>query len=122
MTLQELKKLAEAASKEDAKGADWLMDNEGWVWASDYWGYQSFIAAANPQTILALIGRLEQALELVELQHVALNNLFDDYKQLADSGDAGHWSLEDIPEGKEAIEALDAYERFVSLETVAKGE
>ena len=40
--------------------------------------------------------------ELVE----ALQALFDDYKRLADSGDAGNWSLEDLPVGQQAIAAL----------------
>lgn len=37
----------------------------------------------------------------------ALQCLFEDYKQLADSGDAGNWSLEDIPAGKKAINAIN---------------
>ena len=36
----------------------------------------------------------------------ALKDLFDDYKQLVDSGDVGNWSLEDIPAGKKAMLAL----------------
>lgn len=40
--------------------------------------------------------------ELVE----ALQALFDDYKRLADSGDAGNWSLEDLPVGQQALAAL----------------
>lgn len=37
----------------------------------------------------------------------ALQALFDDYKELADSGDAGFWSLEDTPVGKQALAALE---------------
>ena len=37
----------------------------------------------------------------------ALQALFDDYKELADSGDAGLWSLEDTPVGKQALAALE---------------
>lgn len=36
----------------------------------------------------------------------ALQVLFDDYKSLADSGDAGFWSLEDTPYGQQALTAI----------------
>ena len=36
----------------------------------------------------------------------ALERLFSSYKMLADSGDAGFWSLESLPEGMQAMEAL----------------
>ena len=36
----------------------------------------------------------------------ALQALYDDYKQLADSGDAGFWRLEDCDVGKQAMAAL----------------
>lgn len=36
----------------------------------------------------------------------ALQALFDDYKALADSGDAGNWSLEDMECGKAALAAI----------------
>jgi hypothetical protein len=36
----------------------------------------------------------------------ALSELFRSYKQLADSGDAGNWSLEDQDQGKQALAAL----------------
>lgn len=36
----------------------------------------------------------------------ALEVLYDDYKALADSGDAGFWSLEDMDCGKQALAAL----------------
>lgn len=38
---------------------------------------------------------------------VALQALYDSYKELADSGDAGFWSLEDTPVGKQALAALE---------------
>lgn len=38
----------------------------------------------------------------------ALQALFNSYKNLADSGDAGYWSIEDQPEGKQALAALAA--------------
>lgn len=37
----------------------------------------------------------------------ALQCLFDNYKQLADSGDAGNWRLEDEPAGKKALNAIN---------------
>lgn len=37
---------------------------------------------------------------------LALRALFDDYKQLADSGDAGFWKLEDLDVGKQALAAI----------------
>jgi hypothetical protein len=36
----------------------------------------------------------------------ALQVLFSDYKFLADSGDAGFWSLEDTDEGQQALAAI----------------
>lgn len=36
----------------------------------------------------------------------ALESLFASYKELADSGDAGFWAIEDKPEGKQAIAAI----------------
>lgn len=38
--------------------------------------------------------------------HAALAALFADYKQLADSGDAGNWKLEEQDVGKQALAAL----------------
>lgn len=38
--------------------------------------------------------------------YAALEELFIRYKQLADCGDAGNWSLEDTPQGKQALAAL----------------
>jgi hypothetical protein len=37
----------------------------------------------------------------------ALRELFDDYKRLADSGDAGFWRLEETESGKKALAALE---------------
>lgn len=53
-----------------------------------------------------LLEVLDERAQLV----TALRDLFDSYKSLADSGDAGNWSLEDLDEGKAAIAALAATE------------
>ena len=37
----------------------------------------------------------------------ALQCLFNNYKRLADSGDAGNWRLEDEPAGKKALNAIN---------------
>ena len=37
----------------------------------------------------------------------ALQCLFENYKQLADSGDAGNWRLEDEPAGRKALRAIN---------------
>lgn len=37
----------------------------------------------------------------------SLQELFAHYKELADSGDAGNWKLEDEPVGKKAMAAID---------------
>ncbi|NTG61800.1 hypothetical protein G6L45_16085 [Agrobacterium rhizogenes] len=36
----------------------------------------------------------------------ALKALFEDYKNLADSGDAGNWKLENLEVGKRALAAI----------------
>lgn len=48
---------------------------------------------------MALIAAAPELLE-------ALQCLFDDYKELADSGDAGNWRVEDKPAGKKALHAI----------------
>jgi hypothetical protein len=40
----------------------------------------------------------------------ALKELFADYKQLADSGDAGNWRLEETEAGAKALAAIAAVE------------
>ena len=43
----------------------------------------------------------------------ALHLLFNDYKQLADSGDAGNWSLEETEVGRQTLDILN---KFKSIE------
>lgn len=40
----------------------------------------------------------------------ALKRLFEDYKRLADSGDAGNWALEDMNVGRQALAAIQKAE------------
>lgn len=48
---------------------------------------------------MALIAAAPELLE-------ALQCLFENYKALADSGDAGNWRLEDEPAGQKALHAI----------------
>lgn len=65
----------------------WIATMDSWDKAVDHEANAKLIAAAP------------------ELLH-ALQVLFDSYKQLVDSGDAGNWRLEDHKEGQLAIEAI----------------
>lgn len=89
----ELKRLAEKVRELDVVGDD----------DHDYDPLDEAIermqSAANSKNILALIEENDRLYD-------ALRALFDSYKGLADSGDAGFWSLEDQPEGRQAIAAL----------------
>lgn len=58
---------------------------------------------AGESSQLANAKLIASAPELLE----ALQLLFASYKQLADSGDAGNWAIEDYPEGKAAIAAIN---------------
>jgi hypothetical protein len=66
---------------------------------------QHISAASTADVILAMPEIAEAQARIAELE-AALRVLFDDYKQLADCGDAGNWRLEDTPEGKQAMLAL----------------
>lgn len=69
---------------------DGVKDGE-WVW-----GRCTTPSEADARLIAA-------APELLE----ALVSLFESYKSLAGSGDAGHWKIENQPEGKQALAAID---------------
>ena len=73
---------------------DVVREEDGAVIARTF-AYADSQAAVNAHQ-LAASGALYDALEV----------LFRSYKQLADSGDAGNWSLEDLDEGKQALAAL----------------
>jgi hypothetical protein len=65
-----------------------------WIATMDSWD-----GAVNHEVNAKLIAAAPDLLH-------ALNLLFDSYKSIADSGDAGNWRLEDTAEGKLAIEAI----------------
>lgn len=71
-------------------GNDWVE-----IWSPD-WPDTEEKQEANAKLILS-------APELLE----SLQELFAHYKELADSGDAGNWKLEDEPVGKKAMAAID---------------
>jgi hypothetical protein len=65
-------------------------------------GRHEAVAAHVLNTVAANFHLVEAAPALL----AALETLFADYKQLADSGDAGNWALEDTDAGKTAIAAI----------------
>lgn len=65
----------------------------------DRGGAKSFYVGNETIANARLIAAAPDLLEALEV-------LFADYKQLADSGDAGFWKLEDTDEGKQAMAAL----------------
>lgn len=64
---------------------------------------ESELAKSNAAFIVRAVNSHEQLV-------TALRDLFDSYKRLADSGDCGNWSVEDLDEGKAALAALAAAE------------
>lgn len=58
------------------------------------------------QQLVDEIGELESKSQELLL---ALEELFADYKALADSGDAGNWRIEDLPVGKRAMAVIADY-------------
>ena len=71
-------------------------------------------ASANARRIVscvnALAGKPDPAAYVAAMDAAvdALQALFDNYKELADSGDAGNWYLENQPVGKQALAALQS--------------
>jgi hypothetical protein len=59
-------------------------------------------AVTNPTELEANAHLIAAAPDLL----AALKALFADYKALADSGDAGHWSLEGLAVGQQALAAI----------------
>lgn len=64
---------------------------------------------AQPENDKLADDAIAHAINHVDALCDALQLLFDDYKELADSGDAGNWKLEETDVGMEAIAALNAY-------------
>lgn len=64
--------------------------------------HDSIVAELNQRLIERTQG---MGNKIAELRN-ALSILFQAYKGLADSGDAGHWRLEDTDAGKVAMAAL----------------
>jgi len=85
----------------------WKIDQRT-VYALDVYGVNRFYASVHgvhtPTAEIEANARLIAAApNLLE----ALEELFSSYKQLADSGDAGNWSVEELPEGVKALAAID---------------
>lgn len=88
-------------------------------WGVEQNKWQEFVLyRASDQTTVALIDDSEAYYDFDTYEanarliaaapelYEALQTLFESYKRLADSGDAGFWSLEDMDEGKQALAAL----------------
>ncbi len=97
----------------NTKASKWLMAGNDFVYALNAHGENFFCVSVQrgknddhkriDDTDIESIARLIAAApELLE----ALQFLFNSYKSLADSGDAGNWNIEDQPEGIKAMEAI----------------
>ena len=77
-----------------------------WHWDEEGLGNKNIIVFGKEypaeMTSKANKALISSAPELLD----ALQCLFDDYKELADSGDAGNWRVEDLPAGKKALQAI----------------
>lgn len=75
--------------------------------------YETFASEQDAIDKVAELKKSEGELKRLELTRKAapdlldaLEELFSSYKQLADSGDAGNWSVEELPEGIKALAAI----------------
>lgn len=82
----------------------WHVSNEGKLIIRDkeWLSHVAWAGYANNDEEFATATLIAAAPELLD----ALQFLFDDYKELADSGDAGNWRVEDKPAGKKALHAI----------------
>ena len=82
----------------------WHVSNEGKLIIRDneWFSHVAMAGYATNDEEFATATLIAAAPELLE----ALQCLFEHYKALADSGDAGNWRLEDEPAGKKALHAI----------------
>ncbi len=82
----------------------WHVSNEGKLIIRDkkWLSHIAFAGYATNDEEFATARLIAEAPELLE----ALQCLFENYKALADSGDAGNWRLEDETAGQKAIHAI----------------
>lgn len=69
-----------------------------------------YISISDAAFIVEACNNYESLQEKIRVAKSALRILFDDYKSLADSGDAGFWKLEEQEAGKIALAALNQLE------------
>jgi DNA repair exonuclease SbcCD ATPase subunit len=67
------------------------------------------LATSYKSEITKLKNSLSSRVSEVDVLACALEDLFESYKDLVDSGDAGNWKLEDTEEGKKALVVLAVY-------------